>query len=189
MGVFDDLKEYIEKYFQIMTTKYKKSSKWKEYRLGRAITHCDICYDRNHKIYEARYNEPELPEHINCKCSLNWLRSLKAGEATDLGTNGADYYLKYFGCLPDYYITKQEAKSLGWKSNKGNLDKVAPGKMLGGNIFKNKLGLLPNKENRIWYECDIDYQGGYRNNTRLVYSNDGLIFKTDNHYTKFIAIE
>ena len=42
---------------------------------------------------------------------------------------------------------------------------------------------------RIWYECDIDYNGGYRNNFRLIYSNDGLIFKTDSHYTSFIAVE
>ena len=62
-------------------------------------------------------------------------------------------------------------------------------KMVGGDIFKNNLGILPTKEGRIWYECDIDYQGGYRNNARLVYSNDGLIFKTDSHYTNFIAIE
>ena len=48
---------------------------------------------------------------------------------------------------------------------------------------------LPEKDGRVWYECDIDYQGGYRNNARLVYSNDGLIFKTDSHYTNFIAIE
>ena len=42
---------------------------------------------------------------------------------------------------------------------------------------------------RIWYECDIDYNGGYSNNFRLIYSNDGLIFKTDSHYTSFIAVE
>ena len=125
----------------------------KEYKLGVTLTHCATCYDRNNKIYEAYYDEPELPEHDNCKCYLEWL------------------------------------KSLGWKSRLGNLDKIAPGKMMGGNIYKNKLGILPNKEGRVWYECDVDYQGGYRNNARLVYSNDGLIFKTDSHYTNFIAIE
>ena len=61
--------------------------------------------------------------------------------------------------------------------------------MIGGDIFKNGEGFLPFKEGRIWYECDIDYQGGYRNNYRLVYSNDGLIFRTDSHYSNFIAVE
>ncbi len=189
MSIFDDIKESVENFFKEKTTKYNKSSKWKEYKLGATLTHCATCYDRNNKIYEAYYNEPKLPEHDNCKCYLEWLKSLGVGKATELGINGADFYLKYYGRLPEYYITKQEAKSLGWKSYKGNFDKVAPGKMMGGNIYKNKLGILPNKEGRVWYECDIDYQGGYRNNARLVYSNDGLIFKTDSHYTNFIAIE
>ncbi len=111
------------------------------------------------------------------------------GEATDFGKSGADYYLRYYGYLPDYYITKQDAKKLGWKINNYNLDKVAPGKMIGGTIFLNIEEKLPNKEGRIWYECDIDYHGGYRNSKRLVYSNDGLIFKTNDHYKTFIAVE
>lgn len=61
--------------------------------------------------------------------------------------------------------------------------------MIGGNIYKNQPTFLPDSPGGIWYECDIDYQGGYRNNNRLVYSNDGLIFKTNSHYTEFIAIE
>ena len=94
----------------------------------------------------------------------------------------------YFGKLPDYYITKDEAKMLGWVSKKGNLAEVAPGKMIGGDEFSNEEDLLPPAPGRIWYECDIDYEDGYRNNYRLVYSNDGLIFKTDAHYDRFIEI-
>ena len=60
--------------------------------------------------------------------------------------------------------------------------------MIGGNIFYNRADKLPHKEGRIWYECDIDYNGGYRNNYRLIYSNDGLIFRTDNHYSSFVEI-
>lgn len=189
MGIFDDIKESLKNYFKENTTQYNKSLNWKEYKIGPTLTHCEICYERNNKIYESDYDEPELPEHYGCKCYLEWLDSLGVGQATELGINGADFYIKYYGRLPDYYISKKEAKSLGWKSYKGNLDKVAPGKMMGGDVYKNKLGILPNKEGRIWYECDINYQGGYRNNARLVFSNDGLIFKTDSHYTKFIAIE
>ena len=71
----------------------------------------------------------------------------------------------------------------------GNLDKVASGKIIGGDIFKNREDKLPSAPGRIWYECDIDYNGGYRNAYRLIYSNDGLIFKTDSHYAQFIAVE
>ena len=71
----------------------------------------------------------------------------------------------------------------------GNLDNVAPGKSIGGDIFYDRDNKLPKGLNRIWYECDIDYNGGYRNNFRLIYSNDGLMFKTDSHYNRFIAIE
>lgn len=188
MSIFDDIQESIENYFKNNFTQYKKSKWWKEYHLGLTKTHCAVCSLRENKIYEVGH-EPVLPEHIKCLCSLIWLDMQSAGTATKLGTNGADYFLKYFGVLPDYYITKEEAKKLGWKSLLGNLDKVAPGKMIGGNIYNNKPPYLPEKEGRIWYECDIDYNGGYRNNNRLIFSNDGLIFKTDSHYDKFIAIE
>ena len=59
----------------------------------------------------------------------------------------------------------------------------------GENVFANREYKLPSAPGRIWYECDIDYNGGNRNNFRLIYSNDGLIFKTDSHYTSFIAVE
>ncbi len=113
----------------------------------------------------------------------------RVGAATNLGNDGADYWIFYYRKLPDNYITKAQAMELGWKATLGNLDEVAPGKMIGGDIFANRNGKLPSAPGRIWYECDIDYQGGYRNNARLIYSNDGLIFKTDDHYTSFIAVE
>jgi len=156
--------------------------------LGPAKTHCLMCLSLVGKVLDMN-TAPDLPIHAGCRCTSRYLDSIKAGSATKLGENGADYYLKYYGKLPEYYITKQEAKALGWKSYKGNLADVAPGKMIGGNIFYNKPTILPEAPGRIWYECDIDYQGGYRNNFRLVYSNDGLIFKTDSHYLFFIAVE
>lgn len=70
MSIFDDIKESVENFFKEKITKYNKSSKWKEYKLGMTLTHCETCYDRNNKIYEAYYDEPELPEHENCKCYL-----------------------------------------------------------------------------------------------------------------------
>lgn len=94
-------------------------------------------------------------------------------------------YIHEYGHLPDNYITKNEAKSLGWKSESGNLTKVAPGKSIGGDKFSNYEKKLPTKKGRKYYECDIDYTGGNRNAKRLVYSNDGLIYYTEDHYNTF----
>lgn len=94
-------------------------------------------------------------------------------------------YLYLYGHLPDNYLTKNEARELGWESNEGNLDEVAPGMSIGGDSFGNREGLLPKAQGRKYYECDVNYTGGYRNSERLVYSNDGLIFYTADHYESF----
>ena len=94
-------------------------------------------------------------------------------------------YLYLYGELPDNYITKKEAKALGWDSSKGNLWDVAPGMSIGGDYFGNYEGLLPEEEDRDYYECDIDYEGGYRNAKRIIFSDDGLIFYTEDHYESF----
>jgi len=94
-------------------------------------------------------------------------------------------YLHLYGRLPDNYITKKEAQDLGWDSKKGNLDQVAPGMSIGGGHFGNYEGLLPEKKGRKYYECDLEYEGGYRGAKRLIYSNDGLIFYTEDHYQTF----
>jgi len=65
------------------------------------------------------------------------------------------------------------------------LDEVAPGMSIGGDTFGNREGLLPKADGRKYYECDVNYEGGYRNGERIVYSNDGLIFYTDDHYESF----
>ena len=188
MSIFDDIKESVENFILQFTRNYKKSNRWFQYKLGFAKVHCISCLDKQNKIYE-KTELPETPLHPGCCCYFSPLNAVSVGEATKLGKEGADYYLKYYKKLPDYYITKREAENLGWKSYKGNLDQVAPGMMIGGDIFKNKSKLLPEKQGRIWYECDVDYQGGYRNNYRIVYSNDGLMFLTDSHYLNFIVIE
>ena len=97
-------------------------------------------------------------------------------------------YIKKNGKLPDNYITKAEAIKLGWKSKLGNLADVAPGKIIGGDIYKNNDGFLPSKVGRIWYEADINYDFGYRGSGRILFSNDGLIFVTYDHYHTFVEI-
>ena len=98
-------------------------------------------------------------------------------------------YLTFFEELPDNYLTKKEAQALGWESRKGNLWDVAYGCSIGGDRFGNYEGLLPDAKGRKWTECDIDFDGGYRGGERVVFSNDGLIYYTDDHYESFDEIE
>ena len=98
-------------------------------------------------------------------------------------------YLTFFEELPDNYMTKKEAESLGWESRRGNLWDVADGCSIGGDRFGNREGLLPTAKGRKWTECDIDFDGGYRNGKRIVFSTDGLIYYTDDHYESFDRVE
>lgn len=95
-------------------------------------------------------------------------------------------YLHLYGELPENFITKRKATDLGWESNKGNLWDVTDEMSIGGDNFGNREGRLPEQDGRKWYECDVNYEGSYRGAERLVYSNDGLIFYTDDHYETFI---
>ncbi len=96
--------------------------------------------------------------------------------------------MKYKSKLPDYYISLDDAIKLGYKSWLGNLGVVAPGKMIFKGIFKNLNNHLPSNQNRIWYEADTNYTSGYRNDERIIFSNDGLIFVTYDHYKTFVEI-
>ena len=96
-------------------------------------------------------------------------------------------YIHAFGHLPDNYLTKDEAEALGWTG--GSLDKVAPGKSIGGDVFGNREGKLPAKRGRTWYECDIGTQGkSSRGEKRIVFSSDGLIYYTSDHYESFTQL-
>lgn len=93
-------------------------------------------------------------------------------------------YLHQYGHLPDNFITKREAEALGWPG--GNLEPYAPGKCIGGSRFGNYEGRLPEKKGRTYTECDIDTLGKRsRGAKRLVFSNDGLIYYTEDHYETF----
>ena len=94
-------------------------------------------------------------------------------------------YIHKYGHLPSNYISKTKARKAGWNSQKGNLWDVLPGMSIGGSEFYNDEGQLPDANGRRWTECDIGYEGGYRNAKRIVFSNDGLIFYTDDHYKTF----
>ena len=93
-------------------------------------------------------------------------------------------YLHLYGHLPDNFITKKQAQKLGWSG--GSLEPYAPGCSIGGSRFGNYEGMLPDKEGRTWTECDIDTMGAKsRGPKRIVFSNDGLIYYTGDHYKSF----
>ncbi|MBR5925890.1 MAG: ribonuclease [Firmicutes bacterium] len=93
-------------------------------------------------------------------------------------------YIHTYGHLPSNYITKKEAQKLGWQG--GDLRPYAPGKCIGGSYFGNNEGLLPDAKGREYHECDIGtLNQKSRGAKRLVYSNDGLIFYTEDHYEHF----
>lgn len=93
-------------------------------------------------------------------------------------------YLHAFEELPPNYITKEEARYWGWDSDDDLWD-TSYGYCIGGDKFGNREGLLPKAKSRQYYECDVNYFGGKRNAERLVFSNDGLIYYTDDHYASF----
>ena len=94
-------------------------------------------------------------------------------------------YLALYGELPENFITKSEARALGWDSKYNYVGDVAPGKSIGGDRFGNYEGLLPEKKGRTWYECDADYRGKKRGAKRVLFSSDGLYYYTDDHYQTF----
>lgn len=96
-------------------------------------------------------------------------------------------YIHTYGKLPSNFITKNEARELGW--NGGGLEDFAPGKCIGGDRFGNYEELLPTKKGRRYTECDIDTLGkDSRGAKRIVFSNDGLVYYTDDHYDSFTLL-
>ena len=149
---------------------------------------CMECRSRHGQIYWINETPDKKPPiHPNCRCEIKLMRVVVAGYGIKDGQNGADYWMKHFEDLPEYYITRDELLSLGWKKGKPPA-KFAPGKMATMGIYKNRNGHLPQIPGRVWYEADINYYNGRRNGHRLLWSNDGLLFVTYDHYETFLEI-
>ncbi len=157
---------------------------------------CTFCLDREGTIYENPGSKiaiailevkMRMETHPHCRCSLEEMITILAGTATRDGTDGADYVVKYTGKLPDNYISQDAAEKRGWEKKKGNLWDVLPGACV-FTVHNNWKKKLPESPGRIWYEADLNYQGGYRNKHRLLFSNDGLIFVTYDHYLTYYQI-
>ena len=166
-----------------------RSNQYKNWITTSDLRTCAHCRSLHGKVYlAAEEPNPAPPLHPNCRCIIESLRALLAGTATNKGYLGADWYLKIFGKLPNYYISYSAALDKGWGQKKGDLHIKCPQSMIFGGIYQNRNGHLPSVPGRIWYEADINYTSGYRGNDRIVYSNDGLIFVTYDHYKTFQVI-
>ena len=92
-------------------------------------------------------------------------------------------YVKANRQLPDYYVTKSEARKSGWVPSKGNLCDVLPGRAIGGDKFSNREKQLPHNEQ--YFEADVNYNCGNRNADRIVFTKNGDVYLTKNHYKSF----
>ena len=166
------------------------STNWANWMSMLTFNTCKYCVEQHGKIVEVFVFEKNksVNAHPNCQCEYVPMRTKRVGTATDWGEEGADEYLYHFGRLPDYYVNKQTAQQAGWQTTSKKLNSVLPGKMLGGDVFANSSAKLPSALGRVWYEADINYGGGKRNRQRIVYSNDGLMFATYDHYQTFYEI-
>lgn len=91
-------------------------------------------------------------------------------------------FVKENHLLPHYYITKQEARRQGWVASEGNLCEVLPGKAIGGDRFNNREQKLPQGE---YYEADVNYKCGRRNADRIIFTMEGEVWLTKDHYNTF----
>jgi hypothetical protein len=168
--------------------KVNVSKNYKHWISKKDLKRCVRCKNLHGKIWKIEEKpDPEPPLHPNCRCLIALMKSIKAGTATINAADGADWALKYKGVLPDYYITIEDIYDLGWQKGKAPIE-YAPGKMITGGIYQNRNGHLPQKGGQTWYEADINYRQGKRNDQRIVWSDDGLIFVTYDHYETFHEI-
>ncbi len=171
-----------------LSPKISESSNYKHWVSIEDLKRCIVCASYHGKIWlMAEIPKIEPPVHPNCRCAFEVMKAIAAGTATINGMNGADWCLKHEDKLPNYYATKEEAEAAGWKPGKWPSNFI-PNKMITRGRYYNDDGHLPSSTGRIWYEADINYKSGRRNTQRILWSNDGLIFVTYDHYETFYEI-
>lgn len=165
-----------------------RAQKWLQYFLTSflifvlSITGCSAVQEQDNKntgdtaVNKTVESEPDTPAEE--------ATSEPAEDGTYSSKEDVARYIYIYGHLPSNFITKKEAEELGWEG--GSLEPYAPGKCIGGSHFGNYEGLLPEKEGRTYTECDIDTLGAEKRGAkRIVFSNDGLIYYTEDHYESF----
>lgn len=170
-----------------LTLKYpKKKVKW-------FSGNSSVAYADGKKVYARSVGEAVITAKCN-GISYSCQVKVSSGETNELRENGiytskekVALYIHTYEKLPQNYITKAQARSLGWEG--GSLLSYAPYKCIGGDVYSNYEKTLPVKKGRKYYECDINTLGALRRGSeRLVYSNDGLIYYTSDHYASFIKL-
>ena len=171
-----------------LSPKVSTSTNYKHWVSTQDLKRCLECANNHGKIwYISETPSPKPPLHPRCRCAIERMKSIIAGTATINGINGSDWVLMFRGSLPNYYISKKDALAKGWKPSKWPSNFVL-NKMITGGIYKNRNEHLPQASGRIWYEADINYKSGKRNTQRILWSNDGLMFVTYDHYETFYEI-
>lgn len=144
-----------------------------------AVDETDAADIEDTEAVEATDNETETTDEAEDDTT-----AAIAEDGTYTSKDDVALYIHTYGHLPDNFITKKEAEKLGWQG--GSLEPYAPGKSIGGSRFGNYEGLLPEKDGRTYTECDIDTLGASKRGAkRIVFSNDGLIYYTGDHYETF----
>ncbi|GAA0484940.1 MULTISPECIES: ribonuclease domain-containing protein [Tatumella] len=137
-------------------------------------------------------SSPEHSENHNSRHSAVPISAPSGTRAADItaltSANQVAAWIHQHHRLPDFYIRKGEARRQGWDPSAANLCDVLPGKAIGGDHFSNREGRLPEVASRRWFEADVNYQCGHRNADRLLYSSDGLVYLTTDHYRTFTRI-
>ena len=164
------------------------STRFRHWLSQQDMKRCPTCKDQHGKIWRMDETpEPTPPIHPNDRCRIVPMETIKAGTATLNGMFGADFALHIKGTLPDDYVTMQEAKQVGWKRGEDPRDFIND-KLITGGEYHNDDGHLPQKADRLWQEADLSYLSGKRGGQRVVWSNDGLVFVTYDHYKTFYEI-
>lgn len=178
------LKNWNDKYDPPTTA----STNWKHWKATWDIKTCEQCKGEHGKIYGMNDQpNPEPPLHPNCRCVVETMDAVVVGLATKDGDKGADWWLRNYSVLPSNYIKEADLRALGWDRGDSPA-KYIQGKMVTMGEYRNENGHLPQAPGRVWYEADINYYSGKRNGHRILWSNDGLIFVTYNHYRTFIEV-
>ena len=174
-----------------------KSKKWLQYFLASllifvlTIAGCGAVEEKDNgntgdtAVSKTVESEPDtLPEEASEPDTPPEEASEPAEDGVYSSKDDVAQYIHIYGHLPSNFITKKDAEKLGWQG--GSLEPYAPGKCIGDSHFGNYEGILPEKEGRTYTECDIDTLGAdKRGAKRIVFSNDGLIYYTEDHYESF----
>ena len=137
-----------------------KSQKWKHWVAQLDLKTCTQCRTMHGKIYSISENVPNMPPlHWYCRCEINPMSTVNSGECSKAERNGADWWLMHHNALPEYYIYIGDLLNAGWYYGKAPV-KFAPGKMVFGGIFKNKLYFKSFDADGIWDDgWEINYRG------------------------------